>query len=76
MKSLFIGFVHGLAGSAAMVLLTMSTVDSVWQGGLYILVFGVGTYWYVTIYNDYWYSICTEHETFTLSRILIMITGR
>ena len=37
MKSLFIGLVHGLAGSAAMVLLTMSTVDSLWQGGLYIL---------------------------------------
>lgn len=42
-KSLFIGFVHGLAGSAAMVLLTMSTVHSVWQGALYILVFGLGT---------------------------------
>ncbi|WP_423799633.1 sulfite exporter TauE/SafE family protein [Neobacillus sp. SAB-20_R2A] len=42
-KSLFIGFVHGLAGSAAMVLLTMSTVHSVWQGALYIIVFGIGT---------------------------------
>lgn len=42
-KSIFIGIVHGLAGSAAMVVLTMSTVDSVWQGALYILVFGLGT---------------------------------
>lgn len=42
-KSLFIGFVHGIAGSGAMVLLTMSTVHSVLQGALYILVFGVGT---------------------------------
>lgn len=42
-KSLAIGFVHGLAGSAAMVLLTMSTVHSVWQGALYILFFGLGT---------------------------------
>lgn len=42
-KSLFMGFVHGLAGSAAMVLLTMSTVSSVWEGILYILLFGVGT---------------------------------
>lgn len=42
-KSLFIGFVHGLAGSAAMVLLTMSTVHSAWQGALYIIVFGIGT---------------------------------
>ncbi|MGB7999943.1 MAG: urease accessory protein UreH [Anaerobacillus sp.] len=38
-----IGFIHGLAGSAAMVLLTMSTVQTVWQGAIYILVFGVGT---------------------------------
>ncbi|WP_338453134.1 sulfite exporter TauE/SafE family protein [Niallia oryzisoli] len=42
-KSVFIGFVHGLAGSAAMVILTMSTVKSVWEGALYIIVFGVGT---------------------------------
>ncbi len=42
-KSFAIGLVHGLAGSAAMVLLTMSTVSTVWQGALYILVFGAGT---------------------------------
>ncbi|KMY54483.1 urease accessory protein UreH [Bacillus sp. FJAT-27231] len=42
-KSLVIGLIHGLAGSAAMVLLTMGTVHSVWQGALYILVFGSGT---------------------------------
>ncbi|MEH7109377.1 MULTISPECIES: urease accessory protein UreH domain-containing protein [Bacillaceae] len=42
-KSFFIGFVHGLAGSAAMVLLTMSTVSTIWQGALYILIFGCGT---------------------------------
>jgi sulfite exporter TauE/SafE len=42
-KLLFIGFIHGLAGSAAMVILTMSTVHSVWEGALYILVFGLGT---------------------------------
>lgn len=42
-KSLFMGFIHGLAGSAAMILLTLSTVESVWEGVLYILVFGAGT---------------------------------
>ncbi|MGG3560947.1 sulfite exporter TauE/SafE family protein [Neobacillus rhizosphaerae] len=42
-KSFFIGLVHGLAGSAAMVLLTISTVSTAWQGALYILIFGVGT---------------------------------
>jgi sulfite exporter TauE/SafE len=42
-KSVFMGFIHGLAGSAAMILLTMSTVRSVWEGAFYILLFGVGT---------------------------------
>lgn len=42
-KSLIIGIVHGLAGSAAMVVLTMSTVHSVWEGAIYMLVFGLGT---------------------------------
>jgi sulfite exporter TauE/SafE len=42
-KSLIIGFIHGLAGSAAMVLLTMTTVESYFQAFLYICVFGVGT---------------------------------
>lgn len=43
LKLTLIGFIHGLAGSAAMVLLTMSTVESVWESFYYILVFGVGT---------------------------------
>ncbi|MBM7652260.1 urease accessory protein UreH [Neobacillus cucumis] len=42
-KITVIGFVHGLAGSAAMVLLTMSTVSTVWECALYILIFGIGT---------------------------------
>jgi len=42
-KSMIIGFVHGLAGSAAMVVLTMSTVKSIWEGFLYMSVFGTGT---------------------------------
>ncbi|MBU8880696.1 sulfite exporter TauE/SafE family protein [Bacillus sp. FJAT-29790] len=42
-RSLIIGLIHGLAGSGAMVLLTMSTVHTVWQGALFIIVFGVGT---------------------------------
>lgn len=42
-KPLIMGFIHGLAGSAAIILLTLGTVDSVWQGAVYILVFGLGT---------------------------------
>lgn len=43
LKSTIVGLVHGLAGSAAMVLLTMSTVKNVLEGAFYILVFGAGT---------------------------------
>ncbi|MFC4801592.1 sulfite exporter TauE/SafE family protein [Neobacillus sp. GCM10023253] len=43
LKSMVIGLIHGLAGSGAMVLLTMSTVHSVWEAAIYILIFGVGT---------------------------------
>ena len=43
LKSMLIGLVHGLAGSGAMVLLTMSTVNSAWEGAIYILIFGAGT---------------------------------
>ena len=43
LKSILIGFVHGLAGSGAMVLLTMSTVNRAWEGAVYILIFGAGT---------------------------------
>ncbi|WP_409304162.1 sulfite exporter TauE/SafE family protein [Peribacillus sp. SCS-155] len=42
-RPMFMGFIHGLAGSAAMALLTLSTVKSVWEGALYILIFGAGT---------------------------------
>jgi len=42
-RSLAIGMVHGLAGSAALLLLVVATMPSVWQGLLYILVFGIGS---------------------------------
>ncbi|SES37750.1 sulfite exporter TauE/SafE family protein [Psychrobacillus sp. OK032] len=43
LKSTAIGLVHGLAGSAAMVLLTMTTVQTAWEAAIYIMVFGAGT---------------------------------
>jgi sulfite exporter TauE/SafE len=42
-KSIVIGMVHGLAGSAALALLVLTTVDSVSSGLIYIMVFGLGT---------------------------------
>lgn len=42
-KSLIVGVVHGLAGSAALMLLALSAVKSIPLGILYILLFGLGT---------------------------------
>lgn len=41
-KSLFAGVLQGMAGSAALMLLTLSTVNSVTLGLIYILIFGIG----------------------------------
>lgn len=40
---LAVGMVHGLAGSAALVLLVLSTAQTVWDGMLYLLLFGLGS---------------------------------
>ncbi|MEO6051410.1 MAG: sulfite exporter TauE/SafE family protein [Pyrinomonadaceae bacterium] len=42
-RALFIGLVHGLAGSAALMLLVIKTIPSKNVGFLYIIVFGVGS---------------------------------
>jgi high-affinity nickel permease len=43
LRPLFIGVVHGLAGSAAVALLVLSTIKSPKWAVLYLLVFGAGT---------------------------------
>ena len=43
MKSYAIGVVHGLAGSAAVMLVLLPTLSSFWVGIGYLLLFGVGT---------------------------------
>lgn len=42
-RPLLIGMAHGLAGSAALMLMVLSTVHTMWQGMAYILVFGIGS---------------------------------
>lgn len=43
LRPLFVGIVHGLAGSAAVALLVLSTIHSPRWGVFYLLIFGVGT---------------------------------
>lgn len=43
LRALFVGMMHGMAGSAALIVLALGTVDSVWQGLVYIAIFGFGS---------------------------------
>lgn len=40
---LAVGMVHGLAGSAALMLLVLSAAQTFWEGAAYILLFGLGS---------------------------------
>lgn len=42
-KSYVVGTVHGLAGSAALMLLVLASLESTWAGVAYILLFGLGS---------------------------------
>jgi sulfite exporter TauE/SafE len=42
-RSILIGMVHGLAGSAALMLLVVPTIASPWVALIYILIFGIGS---------------------------------
>ncbi|MDE0309564.1 MAG: hypothetical protein OXI60_07000 [Acidiferrobacterales bacterium] len=42
-RTLVVGFIHGLAGSAALILLTLQTVQSFVLGIAYIVLFGLGS---------------------------------
>jgi len=43
LKSYIVGTVHGMAGSAALMLLVLASIKSTWEGVTYILIFGLGT---------------------------------
>jgi hypothetical protein len=40
---LLVGMVHGLAGSAALMLVVLSAARTLWEGVAYILLFGLGS---------------------------------
>jgi sulfite exporter TauE/SafE len=42
-RPLLVGMVHGMAGSAALMLMVLAAISSTWVGLLYIGVFGVGS---------------------------------
>lgn len=76
LKSMLIGLVHGLAGSGAMVVLTMSTVNSAWEGAVYILIFGAGTVigmlFFTTLIGI---PFVFSAKKFSLNKTLTQVTG-
>ena len=76
LESMLIGLVHGLAGSGAMVLLTMSTVKSIGEAAIYILIFGAGTVigmlFFTTIIGI---PFVLSKKSKTISRPLGIVTG-
>jgi ABC-type nickel/cobalt efflux system permease component RcnA len=43
LRSLLVGMMHGMAGSAALIVFALAGVQSPWQGLAYIAVFGIGS---------------------------------
>ncbi|MGH7230953.1 MAG: urease accessory protein [Nitrospiraceae bacterium] len=43
LRPFLVGMAHGLAGSAALMLMVVSAVQTVWEGMAYILIFGIGS---------------------------------
>lgn len=43
LRALLVGMLHGMAGSAALIVLALGSTESVWQGLVYIAVFGIGS---------------------------------
>ena len=43
MRALLVGFMHGMAGSAVLIIMTMQNLQSPLAGLVYILLFGIGS---------------------------------
>jgi ABC-type nickel/cobalt efflux system permease component RcnA len=43
LRAMFVGMMHGMAGSAALIILALNSVSSIAQGVLYIALFGIGS---------------------------------
>jgi cytochrome c biogenesis protein CcdA len=43
LRALFVGMMHGMAGASALMLLTLSSIQSPWMSLVYISLFGIGS---------------------------------
>ena len=76
LKSYLVGTVHGVAGSAALMLIALSAIDSPWTGILYIVLFGLGSIvsmGIMTIFLAVPFSTSARFPTF--NRLIQMASG-
>ncbi|MBM09459.1 MAG: urease accessory protein [Magnetovibrio sp.] len=59
-RSLAVGLMHGLAGSSALIILTLGSVHSFWDGLTYIALFGTGSIFGMGIFSA---AICIPMRT-------------
>jgi len=65
-RSYFIGMIHGLAGTAAVMLALLPTIDSFWFGLTYLILFGIGSIVsmsLITIVLSLPFSISSNYKT-------------
>ena len=77
-KSFVIGMIHGLAGSAAVMLALLLTIDSTIVGLTYLILFGVGTILsmsIITIALSVPFALSTNHQRLNTGVSLIAGSG-
>jgi high-affinity nickel-transport protein len=76
-RPLVVGLVHGLAGSAAVALLVLSTIKSPLWSTAYLLVFGFGTMMGMMLMTAAISipMVCTQKRFFNINRHLAVISG-
>jgi sulfite exporter TauE/SafE len=74
-KSFFVGLVHGLAGSGALLLIVLSTAESVLQGLFFIAVFGVGSIFGMTLVSLLIGYFISRIDKFKKAQQLVQITA-
>jgi ABC-type nickel/cobalt efflux system permease component RcnA len=78
MKSFVIGMIHGLAGSAAVMLALLLSIDSTLVGLTYLVLFGVGTVLsmsIITIALSVPFALSTNHEKLNTGISIIAGSG-
>jgi sulfite exporter TauE/SafE len=73
-RALIVGMIHGLAGSAALMLLILQTIESKTIGLLYIIIFGIGSVGGMMLMS-FLVGLPFHFTTFRLNRFNLLLRG-